>query len=80
MQCKGSGQSLGEFEMKWRHWQEECRRRLDSGEYTADNNMFTICNVCNRFKFQNWKFTVYHAVPSSQYHHKSKSLSFTATD
>ena len=31
--------------MKWRHWQGECRRRLDSGEYTADNNLFNICNV-----------------------------------
>ncbi len=31
--------------MKWRHWQEECKRRLESGEFAADNHLNTIARV-----------------------------------
>ncbi len=41
-----SCQSLVEFEMKWRHWQDECVQRLEQGMFAAESNLENICKVC----------------------------------
>ncbi|CAH1795134.1 unnamed protein product [Owenia fusiformis] len=40
-----TGQSLAEFDMKWRHWRDECRRRLEENEYATNKNLNTICRI-----------------------------------
>lgn len=40
-----NGQSLAEFDMKWRHWQDECMMERNSGIFTVDKNLQTICRV-----------------------------------
>ncbi|XP_078611940.1 nuclear pore complex protein Nup85-like [Branchiostoma floridae x Branchiostoma japonicum] len=40
-----TGQSLAEFDMKWRHWQDECRRRYSEGEFNTNKNLETICRI-----------------------------------
>lgn len=39
------GQSLVEFEMKWRHWQGECVRRYKDGEFCGDDNLEEIAMI-----------------------------------
>ena len=38
---------MAEFEMRWRHWQEQCQHRLEDGEFASDVHMETICRVGN---------------------------------
>ncbi|XP_013379129.1 nuclear pore complex protein Nup85-like [Lingula anatina] len=40
-----TGQSTAEFDMKWRHWQEESVRRLEDGEFRNHKNLETICKI-----------------------------------
>ena len=39
------GQTLQEFSMKWSHWQQECRHRLESETYAANPHLHTLCQV-----------------------------------
>lgn len=39
------GQSLAEFSMKWTHWQQECKHRLDNETYAGSPHLHTICKV-----------------------------------
>ncbi|GFO04329.1 nuclear pore complex protein nup85-like [Plakobranchus ocellatus] len=38
-------QSAAEFEMKWRHWREECMRRYEAGEFAAYTELETVVRV-----------------------------------
>ena len=40
-----SGRSMAEFEMKWRHWQQECQQRLEEQEYAGQQHLETIVKV-----------------------------------
>ncbi|KAK2173727.1 hypothetical protein NP493_851g01059 [Ridgeia piscesae] len=40
-----STQMVAEFEMRWRHWQEQCQQRLEDGEFASDKHMETICRM-----------------------------------
>ncbi|KAI0213573.1 Nuclear pore complex protein Nup85 [Lamellibrachia satsuma] len=40
-----STQLVAEFEMRWRHWQEQCQQRLEDGEFASDTHMETICRI-----------------------------------
>ena len=45
------GQTLQEFSMKWSHWQQECRHRLESETYAANPHLHILCQVKNcKFK------------------------------
>ncbi|XP_021344383.1 nuclear pore complex protein Nup85-like [Mizuhopecten yessoensis] len=39
------GHSIAEFDMKWRHWRDECERRLEEGEFSSYGNLETIGKV-----------------------------------
>ncbi|XP_052263142.1 nuclear pore complex protein Nup85-like isoform X2 [Dreissena polymorpha] len=39
------GNSVAEFDMKWRHWKDDCERRLESGEFAAAPNLDTIARI-----------------------------------
>ena len=39
------GNSVSEFEMKWRHWKDDCERRLEEGEFATNRNLETIARV-----------------------------------
>ena len=39
------GNSLAEFEMKWRHWKDDCERRLEEGEFATNRNLEIIARV-----------------------------------
>nr|CAB3264518.1 nuclear pore complex protein Nup85-like [Phallusia mammillata] len=39
------GQSTAEFEMKWRHWQDECLKRLHDGDFDTVIELKTICKI-----------------------------------
>ncbi|XP_055510012.1 nuclear pore complex protein Nup85 isoform X1 [Leucoraja erinacea] len=41
----GSNQNLTEFELKWRHWQEECHRCLREGIFASNKHMLLICQI-----------------------------------
>jgi len=40
-----SGRSMSEFEMKWRHWQQECEQRLEEQEFAGDQHLETIVKI-----------------------------------
>ncbi|KAM8946149.1 nuclear pore complex protein Nup85 isoform 2-T2 [Pelodytes ibericus] len=43
---KSSGaQTLTEFELKWQHWREECTRYLESGTFSSNQHMESVCKV-----------------------------------
>ena len=39
------GNSVAEFEMKWRHWKDDCERRLEEGEFATNRNLEIIARV-----------------------------------
>uniref|UniRef100_H2YSA4 Nuclear pore complex protein Nup85 n=1 Tax=Ciona savignyi TaxID=51511 RepID=H2YSA4_CIOSA len=39
------GQSISEFEIKWKHWQSECRKRLLDGDFDTKPELKTICRI-----------------------------------
>ncbi|KAK2564164.1 Nuclear pore complex protein Nup85 [Acropora cervicornis] len=39
------GQSLHEFTMKWSHWQQECKRRLENKSYAGNPHLNTLCRI-----------------------------------
>jgi len=39
------GQSVGEFEMKWKHWQDECIKRLDDGDFDSNSELKLLCRI-----------------------------------
>lgn len=39
------GRSLPEFDIKWRHWRDECERRLEAGEFLTDSNLTTMAKI-----------------------------------
>lgn len=39
------GQSVGEFEMKWKHWQAECRVRLQEGDFDTYKELKLACRI-----------------------------------
>ncbi|KAG8194792.1 hypothetical protein JTE90_017233 [Oedothorax gibbosus] len=41
----GSGITLNEFRIRWKHWQEECKTRLGRGEFSSDINLETVCKI-----------------------------------
>ncbi|KAF7686403.1 nuclear pore complex protein Nup85 [Silurus meridionalis] len=41
----GSTQTLTEFDMKWRHWHEECDRCLQDNSFASNRQLETICKV-----------------------------------
>ncbi|KAG7325967.1 hypothetical protein KOW79_010892 [Hemibagrus wyckioides] len=38
-------QTLTEFDVKWRHWHEECDRCLQDNSFASNNHLETICKV-----------------------------------
>ncbi|XP_078257347.1 nuclear pore complex protein Nup85 [Rhinoraja longicauda] len=38
-------QSLTEFELKWRHWQEECQQCLREGVFASNKDLLLICQI-----------------------------------
>ncbi|XP_062886911.1 nuclear pore complex protein Nup85 isoform X2 [Mobula hypostoma] len=40
-----SNQTLTEFELKWRHWQEDCQRCLREGTFASNNDLLLICQI-----------------------------------
>ncbi len=47
-----SRQSLAEFELKWRHWQEQCKQSLEDRTFMSYPQLETICKV-------RWKLRLY---------------------
>jgi len=43
------GQTLQEFSMKWSHWQQECRHRVDNETYAGNPSLHTLCQVHQYF-------------------------------
>ncbi|KAF5888611.1 nuclear pore complex protein Nup85, partial [Clarias magur] len=41
----GSTQTLTEFDVKWRHWHEECDRCLQDNSFASNRHLETICKV-----------------------------------
>ncbi|XP_041073319.1 nuclear pore complex protein Nup85 isoform X1 [Carcharodon carcharias] len=41
----GSNQTVTEFELKWRHWQEECDRCLKEGTFASNGELLLICKI-----------------------------------
>lgn len=39
------GHSIVEFDMKWRHWRDECERRLEEGEFSSYVNLENIAKI-----------------------------------
>ena len=39
------GQSVAEFDVKWRHWQDECVQRIEQGEFSSYPQLHIICRV-----------------------------------
>lgn len=39
------GQTLHEFTMKWSHWQQECKRRLENKSYAGNPHLNTLCRI-----------------------------------
>lgn len=39
--------SLNEFKIRWKHWQDECKGRLQRGEYSSDSDLEIVCKVKN---------------------------------
>ncbi|XP_060066906.1 nuclear pore complex protein Nup85-like [Ylistrum balloti] len=39
------GHSIAEFDMKWRHWRDECERRVEEGEFSSYGNLETIGKI-----------------------------------
>lgn len=52
------GQSVVEFEMKWKHWQEECIYRYKEGEFDENDNLREIAMIlCGNYEvFENPEF------------------------
>ena len=46
------GQTLQEFSMKWSHWQQECRHRLESETYAANPHLHALCQVKKKNDFK----------------------------
>ncbi|XP_078063807.1 nuclear pore complex protein Nup85 [Mustelus asterias] len=42
---RGISQSVTEFELKWRHWQEECERCLKEGTFASSGELLLICQI-----------------------------------
>ncbi|XP_059509765.1 nuclear pore complex protein Nup85 isoform X5 [Stegostoma tigrinum] len=40
-----SNQTITEFELKWRYWQEECERCLKEGIFASNNKLLLICKI-----------------------------------
>ncbi|XP_064637372.1 nuclear pore complex protein Nup85-like [Lineus longissimus] len=40
-----TGQSLAEFDLRWRHWQDECESRLDEQFFITDTNLELVCRI-----------------------------------
>ena len=40
-----SGQSLSEFDTRWRHWQDDCDEVLQQGEFASHAELNDICRV-----------------------------------
>ena len=43
------GHSVAEFDMKWRHWQDDAQRRLEEQEFASNKQLRTICRVIYMF-------------------------------
>lgn len=39
------GITLTEFRMRWQHWQDECKRRLERSDFSAESNLEAICKI-----------------------------------
>ncbi|XP_015767153.1 PREDICTED: nuclear pore complex protein Nup85-like [Acropora digitifera] len=39
------GQTLHEFTMKWSHWQQECKRRLENKSFAGNPHLNTLCRI-----------------------------------
>lgn len=40
-----SGQTVGEFDLKWHQWQDECTRLMDDGTFASDDNLIVISRI-----------------------------------
>ena len=40
-----TGQTAAEFMMKWNHWQQECKYRLESEAFASISELQNICLV-----------------------------------
>uniref|UniRef100_UPI00398F0818 nuclear pore complex protein Nup85-like n=1 Tax=Pristiophorus japonicus TaxID=55135 RepID=UPI00398F0818 len=40
-----NNQSITDFELKWRHWQEECERCLREGTFASNGDLLLICRI-----------------------------------
>jgi len=45
LQQMSRGYSVAEFDMKWRHWQDDVQRRLEEREFATNLNLKTVCRV-----------------------------------
>lgn len=39
------GVSVGDFEVRWQHWQSECERRLEEGHFASSHHLRVICKI-----------------------------------
>lgn len=39
------GVSVGDFEVRWQHWQSECERRLEEGHFAGSHHLRVVCKV-----------------------------------
>lgn len=39
------GVTVGDFEVRWQHWQSECERRLEEGHFAGSHHLRVICKV-----------------------------------
>ncbi|KAJ8318293.1 hypothetical protein KUTeg_003384 [Tegillarca granosa] len=39
------GHSVAEFDMKWRHWKDECERRLEENEFSLNKNLEDVARI-----------------------------------
>jgi hypothetical protein len=49
LQQMSRGYSVAEFDMKWRHWQDDVQRRLEEREFATNLKLKTVCRVYNYF-------------------------------
>ncbi len=72
------GQSLAEFDMKWRHWQQECVRRLDDREF-AGTPLETIVKVRERNKLLCVYLGFTHRVGNLEYNWEFQQILYTCS-
>lgn len=61
----GGGQTLTEFDVKWRHWHEEVDRYLQDNSFASNKHLEIICKVSEFMPVEHAEFSSACASPHS---------------